>query len=215
MLPLLISLIVSLFGGNVRLFLLKLAGFVFLGLSATSVTRGIRQEMAYEETDLTRAPTIPWKLVGAVLLGTTIFYLGFVVGGKGVGTSLFVAVVGAVGVLLYYGIDPRKDKIPELEGMDAEFLLQSLAQARDTLEQIRGHNRKIYDLTLHRGVEHAVEKAEKILQVIESNPNRLRDARRFLAVYIDGVSRVTGQYTELGNRSIDEETRQRLYHLLN
>ncbi len=214
MIPLLFSLIVSLFGGNIRLFLLKLGGFLLLGVSATALTRGIRNAMAYEETEWTRAPSIPWKIVGAVTFGVTIFYLGFIVGEKGAGISLFAALVGTAGILLYYGIDPRRDKVPELEGMDAELLLQSLAEAEDTLESIRRHNRSIHDLTLHREMEHALEKAEKILRAIEANPKRLREARKFLVVYIDGVSRVTEQYTELGDRRIDEETRQRLYRLL-
>ena len=214
MVPMLISVMVSLFGGNFRLFLLKLGGFFLLGFSAMAVTRGIRQALSYEETEITRAPAVPWKIVGALLLGVAIFYLGFVVGGKSLLSSLFVAAVGSAGVLLYYGLDPRQDKLPDLEGMDAEFLLNSLAEARDTLESIRRHNREIHDLTLHRGVENALEKAEEILSAIENEPAKLREARKFLVVYIDGVARVTSHYTELEGRTIDEETRQRLYHLL-
>ncbi|WP_457606443.1 5-bromo-4-chloroindolyl phosphate hydrolysis family protein [Nitratifractor sp.] len=214
MFPLLISVVISLVGGNGKHFLLKLGGFVLLGLAATAETKGIRQELRYEETEVTRAPAVPWKLIGALLTGATIFYLGFVVGGKGALASLFVAAVGAAGVLLYYGLDPREDKLPDLEGMDAEFLLRSLAEARDSLERIRAHNREIHDLTLHRGVEYAVEKAERILGAIEAEPAKLRSARKFLVVYIDGVARVTEHYTELEDSAVDEETRQRLYRLL-
>ncbi|WP_292662469.1 5-bromo-4-chloroindolyl phosphate hydrolysis family protein [Nitratifractor sp.] len=214
MLPLLISTVGSLFAGHPRLFLLKLTAFGILGFAAFAVSRGIRQALDYEEREFTKAPAIPWKSVGAFAIAAAIFFLGALVGNASVAFSLFVALVGGTGVLLYYGPDPRRDKLPDLEGMDAEFLLRSLDEARDTLAEIRSHNRQIHDLTLHRAVERALDKAEAILSLIEKEPTRLRDARKFLVVYIDGVARVTAQYTEMPGGAVDAGTRQRLYTLL-
>lgn len=214
MLPLLISTVGSLFAGHPRLFLLKLTAFGILGFAAFAVSRGIRQALDYEEREFTKAPAIPWKSVGAFATAAAIFFLGTLVGNASVAFSLFVALVGGIGVLLYYGPDPRRDKLPDLEGMDAEFLLRSLDEARDTLAEIRSHNRQIHDLTLHRAVERALDKAEAILSLIEKEPTRLRDARKFLVVYIDGVARVTAQYTEMPGGTVDAGTRQRLYTLL-
>ncbi|WP_456458855.1 5-bromo-4-chloroindolyl phosphate hydrolysis family protein [Nitratifractor sp.] len=214
MLPLLLSLMVSLIGGNIRLFLLKLAAFLLWGGAAAAVSHGIRQSLDYEEADVARAPRIPWKIVGALLLAATIFLLGYFAGHASAGASLFAAIVGATGVVLYYGVDPRRDKLPDMEGVDADFLLQSLDEARDTLETIRLHSRKIHDLTLHRAIEHALEQAEEILGIIEHDPIKLRKARKFLVVYIEGVARVTERYVALDRETVDEETRQRLQRLL-
>ncbi len=214
MLPLLFSLMVSLIGGNVRLFLLKLAAFLLWGGAAAAVSHGIRQSLDYEEAEVARAPRIPWKIVGALLLAATIFLLGYFAGHASIGASLFAAIVGGTGVVLYYGVDPRRDKLPDLEGVDADFLLRSLDEARDILETIRLHSRKIHDLTLHRSIEHALEQAEEILAVIERDPIKLRKARKFLVVYIEGVAQVTKRYVDLDRETVDEATRRKLQRLL-
>ena len=212
--PLFVSVMVSLFGGEYRLFLLKLGGFVLWSLAAALVTRGIRVQLEYEEAAITRAPSLPLKSLGAATLGLGVFYLGWLVGSAGLWQSLFVAVLAAAGVVLYYGPDPREDKLPESDDVNPELLLRSLTEARDKLEEIRLHGKEIHDLRLHREIEHAIDKAEAILDTIAEDPKDLRAARKFLVVYIDGVARVTERYRALEESEIDEETKERLYTLL-
>ena len=212
--PLFVSVMVSLFAGNYRLFLLKLGGFVLWSVAAALVGRGIRAELDYEEAALAKAPSIPYKTAGAVLLGLGVFYLGWLVGGASLLHALFVALLAGAGTLLYYGMDPREDKLPESGDVNPELLFQSLTEARDTLEKIRIHAKEIHDLRLHREVEHAIDKAEHILDTIAEDPKDLRVARKFLVVYVDGVARVTERYLALEESEIDEETKERLYTLL-
>ena len=212
--PLFVSVMVSLFAGEYRQFVLKTVGFVLWSLAAALVTRGIRAEVDYNEAALAKAPALPQKILGSFVLGIGIFYLGWVLGRAPVWQSLFVAVLGMAGVLLYYGLDPREDKLPESSDVNPELLFQSLTEARDTLETIRRHSKEIHDLRLHREIEHAVEKAERILDTIAEDPKDLRVARKFLVVYIDGVARVTERYRALDESQINEEMKERLYTLL-
>jgi len=212
--PLFVSVMVSLFAGEYRQFVLKTVGFVLWSLAAALVTRGIRVEVDYEEAALAKAPALPQKVLGGIVFGVGVFYLGWIVGSASLWQSLFVAVLAAVGVPLYYGLDPREDKLPESSDVNSELLFQSLTEARDTLETIRRHNKEIHDLRLHREIEHAVEKAEHILDTIAGDPKDLRVARKFLVVYIDGVARVTERYRALDESQIDEEMKERLYTLL-
>jgi len=52
----------------------------------------------------------------------TIFYLGAIVGGKNIFISLFVSILGVVGGVLYYGMDPLKDKLPETTDVNPNIL---------------------------------------------------------------------------------------------
>jgi len=212
--PLFVSTMVSLFAGSYRLFLLKLGGFALWSLAAALVTRGIRAQLEYEEAVITKAPSLPQKTLGASLLGLGVFYLGWLVGHAPLWKALFVALLAVAGVLLYYGLDPRRDKMPQSDDVNPELLLRTLTEARDRLEEIRLHSKTIHDLRLHREIEHAIDKAERILDTIAEDPKDLRVARKFLVVYIDGVGRVTERYRALEESEIDEETKERLYALL-
>jgi len=212
--PLFVSVMVSLFAGEYRLFVLKGAGFALWSLAAALVSRGIRAAVDYEGAIVAKAPAVPLKTLGAFVLGIGTFHLGWVCGGAPLWQALFVGGLAAAGVLLYYGPDPRKDKFPENTDVNPELLFRSLNEARDTLEEIRLHDKEIHDLRLHREIEHAVDKAEHILDTIAEDPKDLRIARKFLVVYIDGVSRVTERYRALDESQIDEETKERLYTLL-
>jgi 5-bromo-4-chloroindolyl phosphate hydrolysis protein len=212
--PLFVSTMVSLFAGEYRAFLLKLGGFALWSLSAALVSRGIRARAAYDEAAVAKAPTVPMKALGAVTLGIGVFYLGWIVGGASLWQALFVGALAGAGVVLYYGPDPMRDKLPESADVNPELLLRSLTEARDRLEEIRLHAKEIRDLRLHREIEHAVDKAEEILDTIAEDPKDLRVARKVLVVYIDGVGRVTERYRALEESEIDAETRERLYTLL-
>ena len=212
--PLFVSVMVSLFAGHYRLFVLKAGGFVLWSVAAALVSRGIREELAYDEAAIAKAPTLPCKSLGAAVLAGSVFYLGWLVGSASLFSSLFVAALAGVGTLLYYGPDPRRDKLPESQDINPELLLQSLTEARDTLETIRRHAQEIHDLRLHREIGRAIEKAERILDTIAEDPKDLRVARKFLVVYVDGVARVTERYRALGESEIDEATKERLYTLL-
>jgi len=212
--PLFLSVMGSLFAGHYRRFLLKSVGLLLWTLAAMLISRGIREEIAYEEATIAQAPRIPFKIVGSLLLGTGVFYLGWIVGDVSPFKSLFVASLAAAGALIYYGIDPRTDKLPPTKDVDPELLLRNLTEARDSLERIRLHSEAIHDLHLHREIQHAVDMAEEILDQIESDPRAVRMARKFLVVYIDGVEKITQRYLAVEESQIDETMRERLYTLL-
>ncbi|WP_353662533.1 5-bromo-4-chloroindolyl phosphate hydrolysis family protein [Hydrogenimonas sp. SS33] len=212
--PLALSVLVSLFGGHYRLFLLKLGGFGLLFAAAALTSRGIAAQIDYEEATVCKAPKIPYKTVGAVLLGTAVFYLGWAVGHAPWWKALFVAGLGGAGALLYYGPDPRVDKVPQMKDVNPDLFLKSMEEASETLESIENLNQKIHDERLHRGIATAVKKARKVLDTIAEDPKDLRTARKFLAVYIEGVEQVCEKYLAVDESRIDEETNERLYTLL-
>jgi len=210
------SMMKSLFAGAGAyvVFVLKMVGFILLSISAGALTLGIRNAIEYEDAVLAKAPKVPYKVLGSIILGVAVFYLAFIVGHKNIIISLFVGLIGTIGAIMYYGVDPLKDKLPDSTDVNPNVLLKNLQEAQKTLEKVKDENLKIHDMKLHKKVKTAIDKAQTILDNIAKDPKDVRMARKFLVVYLDGVANVASQYNKLDEDKIDDETKQRLYHLL-
>lgn len=214
LLPMFFSVMESLFEGDYVKFVLKLVGFILLSISAGALTIGIRNAIEYEDAVLAKAPKLPYKVIGSIILGIGVFYLGFIVGHKNIIISLFVGLIGTIGAIMYYGIDPLKDKLPDSTDVNPNILLKNLQQAQKTLKEIKDENLNIHDIKLHQMINEAVKKAQKILDNIANDPKDVRMARKFLVVYLDGVKNVASQYNKVEEDKIDQEMKERLYQLL-
>ena len=213
LLPLFISVIYSLFAAEYLKFVMKLGGFALLFLAASLASRGIRESIVYEEAKIAKAP-FPYKGVAAFVLAGGIFYLGYIVGHKNLFESIFVSILALVGMFVYYGVDPRRDKVPAQTGMDTDILLETLEEARSKVESLEKHAGAISDPVLRREVEKSALKAGDIIGYIESDPSIVRRARRFLVVYVDGVESVVEKYISIEKSGIGEDTKMNLRNML-
>jgi hypothetical protein len=209
-----VSVVIALFSGHYGTFIQDGIGFLLLLATAAATAKGISQEAAYHETIITRAPKIPYKTFAMILLGITVVYLAYVAGGKPLLSSLFVGVLGSVGYGLYYGLDPRRDKLPDMGDISPELVLKTLNEAKAKLAAAETSNAQITDKILHQKIDQAIAQAHTILETIEHDPKDLRVARKFLVVFVDGIADVSHKYTEVDARDIDDEMRQRLHRLM-
>ena len=214
LIPMFISVVKSLFSNDYSGFILGGVGFLMLLGSVTMAKRGFDHSIAYEKAKLAKAPKTPLKTLAAIGLGITSFYLSFFVGGKEILPSLFVGVLAPVGFWLYYGLDPKKDKLDSIKGVSAELVLETIREANDKLSHVRKDMEQIHDTQLHQKLTIATQKADTILEVIQDDPKDIRVARKFLIVYIDGIAKVTDAYTQLDEADIAPETREKLSTLL-
>ena len=214
LIPAFISTAVSLFGGKYIEFMLKGASFALMALSAVIVSKAISAEVDYNEAVIAKAP-LPYKSVGAVLLGLAVFILGYIVAHRGLFETLFVSILAVVGVIMYYGADIREDKIPQDMDVNPEILLNSLNEAKKRLDSIEKHSNEIEDFALKSALDRAIKRAEDIVETIEENPSAIRMVRKFLVVYVEGIEDVMSSYKEVGSNSVDSDTRDRLLSLLN
>ena len=214
LIPLFVSIVLSLVGGHYGLFLKKLIGFGLVLSAALFTQRGSAQEATYREHILAKAPRIPYKTLAMVLIGIAVFYLAWIAGDRSMLASIFVGGLTSVGYLLYYGLDPRKDKLPDMGDINPELVLQTLNEARDKLAAAQRANDRITDRTLHRKIDQAIAQAHQILETIQHDPKDLRVARKFLVVFVDGIADVTHRYTDVDADEIDETMRQRLHDLI-
>jgi len=214
LIPLFVSVVRSLFSNDYSGFLLKGIGFLLLSGSITLASKGLIQTQAYKRATLAKAPKIPLLKLAAFGLGASAFYLSFFVGGKALFPSLFVGILAPLGFYLYYGFDPKEDKLGNIDGISAQLVLDTIQEANGKLAHVKKDMQKITDKVLHTKLTLATQKADTILLTIQEDPKDIRVARKFLIVYIDGIAKVTNAYTQLEEAEITMETKERLYTLM-
>jgi len=212
--PLFMAVILALLQTNIHAFLLNSLAFVLFFAAAKLSTKGFAQEFEYLHSTLIKAPKVPYKTIAAFMLGGSTFFTAWVAGGKPFISALFLAVIATLGYYLYYGFDPKKDKLDNLGDVSAAFVLETIGEAKIKLNNIEKHMDQIEDTFLHGKLDIAMAKAKNILETIQEDPKDIRVARKFLIVYIDGVAKVTDSYVSMDEEDIDSETKERLYELM-
>ncbi len=214
LIPLFLSVVLALFQLKFTAFFIN--GIAFLLFFATLVLSkmGFLQESIYDNKQLTRAPKTPYKQLAAYLMGISTFFAAYVAGGQPLFKSLFLGGIAVFGYWLYYGFDPRKDKLQDFGDISADLVLDTFHEAHGKIEAIEKDTEIISDRVLSDKIDQALEQARTILEAIAKDPKDIRTARKFLNVYIDGVAKVTRSYTALDEKEIDPETRERLLHLM-
>ena len=212
--PLFLSVVLALFKTNITAFILNSIAFFLFILVLNIAKKGFKEENQYHKSTFTKAPKVPYKTIAGYLLGGATLYTAYIAGGQPFVKSVFLAVIATVGYYLLYGFDPKKDKLENLGDVSAEFVLETIQEAKTKLSAIRSHMKEIKDTLLYDKLSVAVTKAENILQTIQEDPKDVRVARKFLIVYIDGIAKVTDSYTDLEEENIDPKTKEKLHALM-
>ncbi len=212
--PLFLSIVMALFKMNYGAFLIDTIAFLLFFAVIYLSKKGFAQEINYQKSRIAKAPKIHYKEFSAYLLGLATFYTAFIAGAEPLIQSLFLAALSIVGYWLYYGFDPRKDKLEDFGDISADVVLKTFHEARDKMEKIEKDADKIEDRELKIKIDRAMERAGTILDAIAEDPKDIRAARKFLVVYLDGVAKVTGSYTAMEEEEIDTETRERILGLM-
>lgn len=197
-LPVLLTVIGSLMKGAVLDTLITGGIFASYMLGATIARQGFRLQGEYERRKIARAPSTPFKTIAALWIGLTTAALDWWISDFAIVDLPEAILVGAatfIGFALYYGLDPRKDKVGNLSlGVTVEELLEALDAANVKIDAIEKARRKITNPEFSNRLQRITDKARKVLASIEDDPTRLSRARKFLKVYLDGTQRVTESY---------------------
>ena len=215
LIPLFIAIILALIERNILAFLLNLTAFGLFYVTAKLNTLGLENEYKYNKEKLTKAPSRPYKTFSAILLGISTFFTATIAGGESIIMGVFLSIISSIGYYLYYGLDPRNDKLENIGDISAELVLKTISEAKSKLSKIERDIDKISnDNLLQERLSLALEKAESIIQTLQEDPKDIRVARKFLIVYIDGLEKVTDAYTSMNEKDIKKETKEKLHQLL-
>lgn len=214
--PLFLAVILALVARNIPAFGLNLATFLlFYGVVKLN-TWGLANEFKYHQEKFTKAPTKPYKTMSAILLGVATFFSTSIAGGEPILIGIFLSGIAMLGYLLYYGLDPRTDKLENIGDVSAELVLKTLSDAKAKLSGIESHmSNNFNDLELKEKLSLATKKAKYIIQTIQEDPKDIRVARKFLFVYLDGLEKVTNAYSAMDEADVKGETKEKLHQLLN
>lgn len=213
LIPLFISIILALIKQEFSLFLFDIVAFGLFFLTAKLNIIALKSEYEYNTTTLIKAPK-PLKILTATLLGISTLFTSYIAGGEEFFISLSLALVSIVGYFLYYGFDPKDDKLKNIGDISAEFVIETLATARGKLAEVEEGMKKIENKELYNKLRIAKDKGYEILNNIEKDPKDLRIARKFIIVYIDGLKKVTSSYINIEEKDIDNDTKERFSNLL-
>ncbi len=212
--PLFLAIILALLQRDILSFVFNIIAFGLFFATAKINSIGLSNEYEYHTKTLTKAPKTPFKTIAGLLLGLSTLFTSTVAGGGSILTGAFLAVVSTVGYYLYYGTDPREDKIDNIGDISAQFVIETLSEARAKLSSIETDISYITDAKLYSELKIATNKGYEIIDTIEEDPKDLRVARKFIIVYIEGIKKVTQSYTSIDEEEITDETKEKLSNLL-
>jgi hypothetical protein len=214
-LPLLFAGIGAISRGNAAEMLGELGGFVGLMLSAWLLNEGLRAEEAYEARTVARPPSVPRKLLAAVLTGASVAAAGMLGSGDAGAGAVVFGVVAAAAQLLAFGVDPMRRK--GLAGID-EFANERVARAIDRAEELVRETaeaaKRFGDRRLEGRVDRILDQARDVFRAVERDPRDLVRARTFLSVYLLGLRDATLKFADLWSRARDTEARAQYEALL-
>ncbi|MCZ0812105.1 5-bromo-4-chloroindolyl phosphate hydrolysis family protein [Roseovarius sp. EGI FJ00037] len=187
---------------------------LLFGTSIWTLTLGLRAEQAYDAATIARKPKLPLKLGAAALMGlavgTTVFFRH--------GLTTEAALVGLVASGLFvaaFGLDPLKNK--GVTGPMAEEVLRvndTLENAATVLKEIEARVATIGDTEVSIGFMGLRRSAERLFRVLREDPERHRDLRRLLGVYLDAARDATERFAILHGALADAEAKARYLGML-
>jgi len=215
-LPILWTLFFSLLNGNFRLIIMNGIAFAMFLLGASIARRGFLIEKEYKNSILAKAPKIKYKSIASIIITIATFFTSYFATANGLFLSILLALVAFVGFYLYYGLDPRVDKVGELNiGVRAEDVIEITSTAKKRIRTIKKLSSDINDNEVDMHLTSIITETEGIIKAIEENPNDLSRARKFFNVYLHRTEAITDEYAQnLKNKNIDKQMRVNYIHLL-
>lgn len=214
--PILWTLFFALLNGDFSGIVANGIGFSLFLLAATLARRGFMIENKYKKSTLAKAPKIKYKSIASVVLAGATLFTSLFATANGLFLSILLGLVAFIGFYLYYGLDPRVDKVGELNiGVNAEEVIKITNQARDRVKNIKRLEHRISDTEVSGYLNSIVKETEGIIDSVEEDPNDLSRARKFFNVYLHRTEKITEEFEDnLKNGNIDEKMRKNYLHLL-
>jgi 5-bromo-4-chloroindolyl phosphate hydrolysis protein len=207
--------VLSFMVGDSSKIIVNVIGCVGFLLAAALLRRGIAAEKQYMDKKITQSPKWPLKTVAAVIIAISTTWVALMGAGHSLITSLFFGVGAIVGMFLFYGVDPRKEKmVSGSHGYSAEEISQTVDEAELQIVGIEQANKQINNRQFNQRIDGICEHAREIVGIIQEDPGDIRRARKFLNVYLDGALKVTKGYAEMQDKHQSEELTQNFNNVL-
>ncbi len=215
-LPILLTLFLALLSGDFTAIIINSIAYGMFLLGATLGRKGFLIERDYKDSTLAKAPKIKYKSLSAIIFAIALIFTSYFCTPNGLFLSILLGFISIVGFYLYYGLDPRKDKIGDLNfGVNAEDVIEITSKAKQRIKSIKKLKLTISDSQISSQLNSIIKETEDVINTVEQNPNDLSRARKFFNVYLHRTEVITSEYADnLKNSNIDEKMRENYLHLL-
>lgn len=208
------SILSFVYGDFLRI-ITNISGCAAFLLAAGLLRRGIAAEQEYQDKKVTQAPKWPLKTLAAIIVAVTTGGVALI----GAGNSFFVSIafgLGAMaGMVLLYGLDPRKEKmITGSHGYTAGEISATIDEAETQISGIEQANRQINNRQFNQRIGIICEHAREIVGMLEEDPGDIRRARKFLNTYLNGALKVTEGYADMQSKHQAEQLTENFENVL-
>lgn len=208
-LPAAAAALVALMSGALGMLLNNLMGYGLMLAGALLVRLRLAERAATPAASSWRR--LPVKTTGGLLLALGSGITAWLGAGHPPGIGLVFALLTLLGVTLTYGVDrPLRLRPPSL-GARGTTSLHEAGRSIDAIEQA---SREMRQPELSARLATIVTLARQILERVEDDPRDLWRARKFLAVYLQGVQRIVEGYVKTHGRVAAPALEQRFRQAL-
>lgn len=184
--------------GDSVCFLVALLVFAAYVAAFVMLRSGMAHERIYNNSVHAKAPKLPLKNSAGILLSIATFFSAMLLGGYPFFASLALGVSVIAGWLLYYGLDPSKDKF-EGFGSDksAERVLRLILDANGDIDYIKNTAGAIHDEQVRMSMLQMAAGFERLVKHVEREPDDYDRARRYLVSYLGDLRTMSETYFKL------------------
>ena len=188
--------------------MLILSAFVLL-------RKGVLVEMAFADSKYAKAPKYPLKLAGALSLSSAIFLSAYF-GEYNLISSAMLASAILGGWYLYYGFDPRVDKIKAYSSdASAQRILALIAESQKRVENIYNYAQKTPSKDVAHLMHEVADGFNNIIEHIEIDPDDYNLARKYLVSYLVELESMSEHFSKLDIKERTQEMKEEFVELLN
>ncbi len=214
--PLLFAIIFSFFSANGVAVIKYAVGYALFLFAASVAKKGFAFERRYRNSALAKAPRFPYKTAGAILLAGATFYTSLFCTSNSLLMSLIAGASALLGFYLFYGFDPREDKVGHLRvGVRAEDVIAITDDAKKRIAALEAFKKDIPSKETRKHLNEIIQSTEEIIKNIETDPNDLDKARKFFKIYLDRTYKISDEFvTHVRKENLTEEIQQNYDNLL-
>lgn len=193
--PLLVTLVFAIVKGSSSTIISSVIAIALFYLAATLAKRGFKQEHDYHDSTLSKAPTLPYKMTAAIMLALGVAFSSYALTDNDTILSLLLALSTFVGFYLYYGFDPREDKLGDLPiGIDADDLIEITHDARRRIQSLNEIKKELDSYETKEHLQSIIMQTEEIITAIEKDPKDLPRARKFFKIYLARTEDISQEF---------------------
>ncbi len=190
--------------------------FALFVLAAWTLREGIKAEAAYNERKIARPPMFPRKIIASGLSGAAVMLAAWFGWGQNMFTAIGLGGLATAAHLVAFGVDPlRRKGLVGFNEYETDRMARAVEKAEAIIEDIESAANRINNRSIERKVAGLLTSVKEMLRVVEQDPRDLSSARKYMGVYLSSARDATVKFAELNERSRNTVKQEEYLSLIN